>query len=114
MLFLIILVLTFICSYFLPWWMIAVIAFGAAFFINKHPGRAFLSGFGAVFIAWTILALMKSLPNDNILAGRVAQLFHLPNWILLLLATAVIGGLVAGMAALSGALMKRAFANKQV
>ena len=109
MLFFIIFILTLICSYFLPWWMLSVIAFTAAFYINKKPGISFLSGFAAVFAAWTILALFKSIPNDNILAGRVAKLFQLSNWILLLLATAFIGGLVGGMAALSGALVKRAF-----
>lgn len=107
MLFLIILILSFISSYFLPWWVIAVIAFLAAFFLGKTSGQSFLSGFGAVFFTWMILALLKSIPNDNILAKRVAQLFQLPNWILLLLITALIGGLVGGMAALSGVLIKK-------
>ncbi len=112
MLFLIILILSFLCSYFLPWWIIAVIAFLAAFFMSKKPGISFFAGFAAVFVAWTILALLKSVPNDNILAGRVAKLFQLPNWTLLLLVTAFIGGLVGGMAALSGALVKKALKTK--
>jgi hypothetical protein len=108
MLLLIILVLSFACSYFLPWWMIAIIAFLAAFFIGKTSGRSFWSGFGGVFIAWSILVLLKSIPNNNILASRVIQLFPLPhNWVLLLLITALIGGLVGGMSALSGVLMKK-------
>lgn len=113
MLFLIILVLSFAGSFFLPWWMVALIAFAAALIIGGKPGKGFLSGFGAIFIAWTALALMKSVPNENILAGRVVQLFPLPNnWIWVLLVTAVIGGIVGGMSALSGALLKRAFAKK--
>ena len=107
MLFLIILILSFLSSYFLPWWIIALIEFSTAFFMNKKPGISFLSGFAAVFLAWTILALLKSVPNDNMLAERVAKLFQLPNWILLLLVTAFIGGLVGGMSALSGALFKK-------
>ncbi len=107
MLFLVILILSIICSYFLPWWFVAVIAFAAAYFFCKSPGISFLSGFAAVFVAWTVLALLKSLPNDNILADRVAKLFQLPNWILLLLVTALIGGLVGGMASLSGSLVRR-------
>lgn len=108
MLFLLILILTLICSYFLPWWFAAAIAFGVAFFMAKKPGITFLAGFAAVFVAWAILALLKSLPNNNMLADRVAHLFQLPNWILLLLVTSVIGGLVGGLAALSGALLKKA------
>src|SRR5579863_622466 len=105
MLFLIILILSLICSYFLPWWFVAVIAFIAAYFFSKKPAKAFLSGFFAVFLAWSLLALFKSIPNDNILATRVAHLMQLPNWILLLIVTGIIGGLVGGMAALSGALV---------
>jgi hypothetical protein len=112
MLFLIILILSFVSSYFLPWWVAALIAFLAALFIGKTSGRSFWSGFGAIFILWVILALLKSIPNDNILAGRVIQLFPLPhNWILLLLITALIGGLVGGLAALSGILTKKVFKN---
>jgi hypothetical protein len=110
MLFLIILIVSFACSYFLPWWIVAIVAFLAAFFIGKTSGQSFLSGFAAVFIVWTILALLKSIPNDHILASRVVQLFPLPNnWIWVLVVTAFIGGLVGGMGALSGVLLKRAF-----
>jgi hypothetical protein len=109
MLFLIILILSFVCSYFLPWWFVAVIAFAAALAIGKKPGRSFLAGFLAVFIAWAIMALLKSVPNDNILATRVAHLVQLPNWVTLLIAASFIGGLVGGLAALSGALLRKAY-----
>jgi hypothetical protein len=110
MLFLIILILSFACGFFLPWWVVAVVAFLAAFFVGKTSGHSFLAGFAAVFVVWIILALVKSLPNENILADRVVQLFPLPNnWIWLLAVTACIGGLVGGMGALSGILLKKAF-----
>lgn len=112
MLFLIILILSFASGYFLPWWVVAIAAFLAAFFIGKTPVQSFWSGFTAVFIVWTVLALFKSIPNDHMLAKRIAEMFTLPNWILLLFLTALIGGLVGGMAALSGVLLKRAVANK--
>ena len=111
MLFFIILVLSLIASFVLPWWVAAVIAFIAAYFIGKTAKQAFWSGFGALALAWIILALFKSIPNDQILAKRVASVFHLPHWTLLLLITAVIGGLVAGLSALSGLLVKKAFSK---
>jgi hypothetical protein len=113
MLFLIILILTFICSFFWPWWVMAIIAVIAGYICNKKPGLSFLLGFAAVFIAWTVVALMKTLPNDNILAIRVANLLTLNgNWVLLLILTGFIGGLVGGLSALSGALVKKAFGSK--
>ena len=112
MLFLIILILSFISSYFLPWWTAAIIAFLAALIRGKTSGQSFWSGFGSIFILWMILALVKSIPNDNILAGRVVQLFPIPHhWILLLLITGLIGGVVGGMAALSGVLLKKLLKN---
>jgi hypothetical protein len=110
MLFLIILILSLVCGFFLPWWVAAIVAFLVAFFIGKTSLQAFCSGFAAIFIVWTALALLKSLPNENILAGRVVQLFPLPdNWIWLLIVTSLVGGLVGGMGALSGILLKKAF-----
>ena len=109
MLFLIILILSFASGYFLPWWVVVIAAFLAAFFIGKTSGMSFWSGFIAVFIGWAVLALFKSIPNDNILASRVVQLFPIPHhWMWLLLITALIGGLVGGMAALSGMLLRKA------
>ena len=109
MLFLIILVLTIASSFFLPWWTLTMIAFGAAYFFGKKPGQGFFSGFAAIFVAWTILALIQTLPNNNILADRVAKLMQLHNWVFLLLATGLVGGLVGGMSALSGELIRKAF-----
>jgi len=110
MLFLIVLILSFASSFFLPWWVVAIAAFLAALLIGKTSGQSFWSGFGAVFIVWTALALLKSVPNENILASRVVQLFPLPNnWIWVLLITALIGGLVGGMGALSGVLVRKVF-----
>jgi len=113
MLFLVILILCFASGYFLPWWIVAIAAFLAAFFIGKKPGSSFLSGFAAVFIVWAVLALFKSIPNDHIMAKRMAEVLPVHNWILLLLVTALIGGLVGGMAALSGVLLKRVVVKQQ-
>jgi hypothetical protein len=109
MLFLIIFLVSLVASFILPWWSIAIISFLAAFLGAKTWKHALWSGFLAVFFVWVIVALFQSIPNNHILAKRVAALFHLPHWILLLLVTALIGGIVAGMSALSGYYVKKAF-----
>ncbi len=109
MLFFLIFILCLATSYVMPWWAVAIIAFVASVYAGKRPAQAFWSGFGSVFFVWMILAIFKSIPNDHMLVMRVAALFGLPNWILLLLITAIIGGLVGGMSALSGLLVKRLF-----
>jgi hypothetical protein len=110
MLFLIILILSFASGYFLPWWVVAIAAFLAACLIGKTPASGFWQGFAAVFIGWTVLALFKSIPNNHILASRVVQLFPIPHhWILLLFITALIGGIVGGMASITGIYVKKLF-----
>jgi hypothetical protein len=109
MLFLIILILSLIAGFITPWWAAAIIAFVAAVYAGKKPAQAFWSGFAAVFIVWVVLALFKTVPNNHVLASRVAVLFHLPGWTILLILTSLIGGLVGGMSALSGVLVRKAF-----
>lgn len=109
MLFFIIFILCLATSYVLPWWAIAIIAFGAAVYAGYRQAQAFWSGFGAVFCVWVIIALFKSIPNNHMLATRVAALFGAPHWLVLLGVTALIGGLLGGLSALSGLYVKRVF-----
>ncbi|RCH54092.1 hypothetical protein DJ568_14515 [Mucilaginibacter hurinus] len=74
----------------------------------KTSGKPFWIGFAGAGLAWLALALLKTLPNDNILATRVAALFHLPGWIYILALTALLGGIVGGLSSLSGSLLRKA------
>ncbi len=109
MLFFIILIISFASGFFLPWWIAAIVAFLAAFWIGRSPGRSFWSGFFAIALVWLSVALLKTVPNDHILATRVAKLFGLAGWGYLLIVTCIIGGLVGGLAAMSGLLVKKAW-----
>lgn len=109
MLFFLIFIISLATSYVLPWWAVAAIAFAMSVYAGTRPAQAFWSGFGAIFLVWTVIALFKSIPNNHMLAKRVAELFGLPNWIVLLFVTALIGGLVGGLAALAGLYVKRVF-----
>ncbi|MGV3586075.1 MAG: hypothetical protein ACO1OF_03645 [Adhaeribacter sp.] len=111
-LFLLLLVLSFALQWVLPWWILAVVAFVLAFWLAKKGNGAFLAGFGAIFLGWLGLSLFFHLRNDGILTSRVATLFTLPQPWLLLLVTAVVGGLVGGLAALTGYFFRRALAQK--
>ncbi len=109
MLFLLIFILTLATSYVLPWWAMALIAFAASVFTGTKTSTAFWSGFLAVFLVYTIIALFKSVPNNHVLATRVAGLFHLPHWGFLLFITSLIGGMVGGLAATSGFYIRQLF-----
>src|SRR5580658_8683649 len=96
-----------IAEWFLPWWMIAVVSFIVSLLITMKPGKAFLAGFVGIGVFWLITSLLHDVPNEHILSARMAALFHLPNYGLFIVVTVFIGGLIGGLAALAGALLNR-------
>ncbi len=99
--------LSFALCLFFPWWSIAIAAFLVAALIPQKPGKAFLAGFIALFLLWGGLSFWISNNNDHILAHKVSQLIlKMDNPIVLILATALIGALVAGFAALAGSYLR--------
>ena len=100
--------LSFAACLFLPWWSIAIAAFVVAALIPQKPFKAFLTGFIALFLLWSGLSFWISNNNDHILAHKVSQLvLKMDNPYLLILATALIGALVAGFAALAGSYLRK-------
>ena len=95
--------LGFIAGRFLEWWSIAVVAFLVALLIPQRIGRAFLSGFLGIALLWAAVALWNDIPNDSILSRKIAELFKLGgSSFLLIVVTALLGGIVGGFAAMSG------------
>ena len=110
--FIISLILTALLSFgaclYLPWWSIAIAAFIVAALIPQKPGKAFLAAFIALFLLWGAFSFWLSNNNEHLLAHKVSVLIlKMDSPYLLILATALIGGLVAGFAALSGAYLRK-------
>ncbi len=95
------------CLYF-PWWSIAIAAFIVAVVIHQKAGWAFLSAFLALLLLWGGLSFWISNNNEHLLAHKVSVLIlKMDNPYVLILATAVIGALVAGFAAISGSFLRK-------
>ena len=95
-----------------PWWIIAVVAFLIAVLFSDSGGKAFLSGFAGIFLLWFIHALIIDISTDSILTEKIAALFFVQYPIILIAITAIIGGLVGGMGALSGYYLRSTIINK--
>ncbi|HMW66901.1 MAG TPA: hypothetical protein PK695_11810 [Chitinophagaceae bacterium] len=101
------LLLAFVSGLYLPWWGIAIVALLVAAIVHQKAGKAFLSGFLGLFLLWGGLAFWIDMKNDHILSQKIAAILPLGgNSILLILVTALVGGLVAGFAALSGSFLR--------
>ena len=93
---------------FFPWWSVAVAAFLVAVFIPQKPMNAFITAFLALFMLWGGQSLIIDIGNNHLLSAKVAAILPLGGSPLAItLLTALVGGLVGGLAALTGSFVRR-------
>ncbi len=99
-----------LCAQFLlPWWTLAIVAFAICYWRSPGAGWAFWYGFAGVAIVWLMYALLIQLRTDGVFVGRMSELLFKANTPFLpALATAIISGLVGGLAGLSGFYVRQA------
>ena len=107
---LVIIIVGFTIELFLPWWSIAIAAFGGGLLINTRSN--FVAGFLAVGLLWVGKALISDLSAESDLADRVAKIFMLHNKAILLLVLFLLSGLVGGLAAMSGGALRKEPSDK--
>lgn len=92
---------------YLPWWTVSIAGFLVSFFLYQKPLIAFLTGFLGIFFLWASITIVRSSANEHILAHRMSM-FILKNDspYMLITVSALIGGLIGGMGALCGSLLR--------
>lgn len=106
MILLILLIITgYLINLVLPWWGIAITGLILGFQMKPKSGKAFGIGFFALFLLWSGQALYIHLANDGILSTRIAEMLGVGSPFLVVLITGILGGLVSGLAVLSGSLL---------
>lgn len=90
-----------------PWWGFVVSSLLVAVLLPQTPSMSFAAGFLGMFISWGGLAWWTDQLNQHLLSAQVAQIFPLQgSSAALLLITGLLGGLLAGLAALAGAFIR--------
>ena len=105
---LVILVLGNLCHFGLPWWCLAPIAAITGWFFAENGWKAFLGGFSAGLLLWSLTAWYTDIVNAGMLSAKVGQLFMGVQGAQLIQATGFLGGLLAGFGALTGKMAKDA------
>lgn len=109
---LLIALLAFAFCLFLPSWTVVLAGFVAALVIVQTPGKAFLAGFLSVFLLWAGLAFWISSRNDHLLAHKISLIIlKMDNPYLLILVSGLLGGLMAGLGALTASFARRPASN---
>jgi hypothetical protein len=92
----------------IPWWSFAITSLLVAVTIHQKPWKAFVTGFAGLFLLWVVLAFLKDTANEHLLSVKVATILPLGgSSLVLILLTGFIGGLVSGLAALSGSYLRK-------
>jgi hypothetical protein len=91
-----------------PWWMFAVGAFIAGISIKQKAYAAFFAGFLAVFLLWGFLTWQMDVANQGLFSTKMAGILKLgsSSWSLILV-SAAIGGITAGLAAATGSFLRK-------
>jgi ABC-type multidrug transport system fused ATPase/permease subunit len=113
MVFIVVLIASFLLQMVLPWWIIVPVSFITCCLIGKTPKKSIWEPFFAIFTLWTGVALSYSLQNQHILAGRVAEMFGLQTWWLILFVTALAGGFIVAISGICGYKFRKTILTKK-
>ena len=110
--FIITLIFSISLSFILPWWGILLAAALTGYFIPLKRFTVFAIPFFAVFLFWFAYSYWLGSGNDFILAKKIGILLTLNgNPYLLILVTATVGGIAAGIAGVFGKQLKQIMSN---
>jgi len=106
---LVILILSWVASFFLPWLALPLIAFFCGLLWQAKGTTAFWGAFIAVFFMILIQLLFISFPDQFRTANNIgAVMGKMPGWSMILI-TPILFGFTSGMSALSGAWIRKYF-----
>ena len=95
---------------FAPWWSVAFAAAGVGILMNQSSLRNFFAGFLGVALAWLGLTVWIDHENGGILSTRMAQVLPVGGQVIYLhLITALLGGIIGGLSALSASYIRALF-----
>jgi hypothetical protein len=92
---------------FFPWWTIAIVGLWVGYWIGDTPARSFFYGFVSMFLVWSIYAAYQSIANGGLITNAISgMLGGKVSGTQMIYATGTLGGLVTGLATMTGALLR--------
>lgn len=105
--------LTYFLSLIFPWWIIACIGAVCGWLIPGGVISTFISGFLGVGIVWMGHAWSLDAKNESVFTNTMLEVLPFGEPIVLIVVTGAIGGLVGGLAAVSGGLLRKPAEKKR-
>lgn len=107
---LLIIVLSFLLTLFLPWYGVAIAAFITGLVLSNKEGNNFITGFFGVGFFWFAYALFLDIKNEHVLSSKIALLFSdslgadITSGVLVMVTT-FLGALIGGLSCAAGAML---------
>lgn len=112
--FIAVLVLGFLASKYVHWFVLYFVALVAAWLLRIRGKNALALGFLAGLLIWFGLAYFIDVKNDHILIQKMTVLFNLEGGWTILLITGLFGGLLGGLGGILGALIGNNTKNNEL
>jgi glycerol uptake facilitator-like aquaporin len=116
--FILVLLLAAITSYFavmvMPWWICMLLSFIIILLLPMKGGKSFLAAALGTAIAYVFMSIQTDMANEHILSSKMAMLFHLPSYVLMIVVTALIGAITSGLGAWMGSALHLLFRKKNI
>lgn len=98
----------FLYSTVIPWWGFAIGAFLVGAVVPQRAWLSWLCGFSGLFICWGILVWYMDKSNAGLFSAKMAQVLPFKgSSVMLVLTTGLIGAIIGGFAALTGAFIRK-------
>ncbi|AXE18962.1 hypothetical protein DR864_15000 [Runella rosea] len=110
MLYVLIILFSAIAQYFGPWWLMPIVCFVLCLWKADAALKAFGVAFFAAATLWLGYASYQHFANEGLIGQKVADIFKIPNVLVLVVITTLIGGIVSGFAGMAGYYCRRALA----
>jgi hypothetical protein len=108
--FLLIIVGSYFAQLYLPWWSMVIVAgLAGLLFAFEKSRKSFYTGFFAILISWIALAFFADTLNEGIFSQKMSTVLEGLTKPVLILLPAILGGILAGFASMTGNLLRNLF-----
>ncbi|MFY0598582.1 MAG: hypothetical protein JXR03_02845 [Cyclobacteriaceae bacterium] len=107
-------ILTYILSFYSPWWILFIITFGVSFFLHGSSINSFISGFLGVGLVWISFAWYLDFESQSVFTDKFVGLVpQVSEGSYLIIISGLIGAISGGLGALTGNYFKLLFVKKK-
>ena len=106
-------ILTYFLSAFLPWWILVIVSYVTGLIIPGAAFGSFISGFLGVGLVWMGYAWSLDANNESTFSNIILEIIPLGDSMILIAVTGAVGGLLGGFACMTGSLFRNTSKKKR-